>query len=182
MVKREKGFTLVELLIVIVVISILAALVIVAYTNVQAKASYAHMRSDMETLKKELEIYKVNTGAYPDSQGCVNQSGQTNYQSGWCGWDQGTGNSFIPGLVPAYVTATPNLDANLPQRDSYLYQSRAADDTNPGTARYELIRFRGGEIGGLSTVERANNPDLLLGSGYDGLAWGFKSDSSSAWW
>lgn len=180
MVKHEKGFTIVELLIVIVVISILAALVIVAYTNVQAKASYSHMRSDMETLKKELEVYKVNTGTYPDSSACANVN--YNYQSGWCGWDQGTGNSFIPGLVPTYVSATPNLDAGLPQRDSYLYQSRAADDTNPGAARYELIRFRGGELGGLSSVERTNNPDLLLGSGYDGLAWGFRSDSSSAWW
>lgn len=64
---REKtyGFTIVELLIVIVVIGILAAITIVAYTGVQNQAYNATVKSDLANAAKQIEIAKVELGRYP---------------------------------------------------------------------------------------------------------------------
>jgi len=61
-----RGFTIVELLIVIVIIGILAAIVIVAYTGIQNNARDVAFRSDLTNIAKKLEIAKVtNGGNYP---------------------------------------------------------------------------------------------------------------------
>ncbi len=62
---RQPGFTIVELLIVVVVIGILAAIVIVAYNGVQSSANTAAVKSDLATIAKKLELYRVKQGAYP---------------------------------------------------------------------------------------------------------------------
>jgi len=65
--KKYPGFTIVELLIVIVVIGILAAITIVAFNGVQNKANIAALQSDLSNASKKLQIDKVNTGAFPDT-------------------------------------------------------------------------------------------------------------------
>ncbi len=64
---RQSGFTIVELLIVIVVIGILAAITIVAYNGVQNRANDIAIQNDLAQLSKKLEMYKVDssTGTYP---------------------------------------------------------------------------------------------------------------------
>ncbi len=68
-VKPQPGFTIVELLIVIVVIGILAAIVIVAYTGITQRAVSASLTSDLEQAAKKLDIAKVSdpSNAYPTS-------------------------------------------------------------------------------------------------------------------
>lgn len=61
----KKGFTIVELLIVIVVIGILAAISIVAYTGIQQQARDSERATDMAALQKMVEAYYVNHGQYP---------------------------------------------------------------------------------------------------------------------
>lgn len=67
MKKTISGFTIVELLIVIVVIGILAAIVIVAYSGVQNRAYDTSVQSDMRNIAKQLEAGKVDspTESYP---------------------------------------------------------------------------------------------------------------------
>ncbi len=61
----ERGFTIVELLIVIVVIGILAAIVIVAYNGVQNRAKLTAAQTAGENLAKKIEAFNGVTGAYP---------------------------------------------------------------------------------------------------------------------
>ena len=62
---KQQGFTIVELLIVIVVIGILAAITIVAYNNVNDKARASSAVSALDQAKKKLELYKAENGGYP---------------------------------------------------------------------------------------------------------------------
>lgn len=54
-----------ELLIVIVVIAILAAITVVAYNGIQNRANDASVQSDLANIAKKYELYQVDNGAYP---------------------------------------------------------------------------------------------------------------------
>lgn len=62
MKKTISGFTLVELLIVIVVIAILAAISIVAYTGIQSRANDASIRSAATQIERAMRLYAVDHG------------------------------------------------------------------------------------------------------------------------
>ncbi|HXY18258.1 MAG TPA: type II secretion system protein [Candidatus Nitrosopolaris sp.] len=62
---RNQGFTIVELLIVIVVIGILATLVITTYNGVQSKARDTKRKTDINALQGQVEAYNTNAGFYP---------------------------------------------------------------------------------------------------------------------
>lgn len=63
--KRQQGFTIVELLIVVVVIAILAAITIVAYSGITAQAKEAALKTDLTTAAKKLNLEKVESGSFP---------------------------------------------------------------------------------------------------------------------
>ena len=64
-VKKSKGFTIVELLIVIVVIGILATLVIVTFSGIQQRARDTQRQTDINAIQGHLEAYYASTGTYP---------------------------------------------------------------------------------------------------------------------
>jgi len=61
------GFTIVELLIVIVVIAILAAITIVAYNGIQNRANDSAVQSDIRNIRQQALLYQVDSpqGGYP---------------------------------------------------------------------------------------------------------------------
>ena len=61
----KKGFTIVELLVVIVVIGILAAITIVAYTGLTRRAKIASLESDLSSSLRFLQLFKVDNGEFP---------------------------------------------------------------------------------------------------------------------
>lgn len=65
MSKRAYGFTIVELLIVVVVVAILAAISIVAYTGIQNRASDSALQSDLRNIGSKLAEYHAIHGHYP---------------------------------------------------------------------------------------------------------------------
>lgn len=90
----QKGFTIVELLIVIVVIGILAAITFMAYNGVQDRAGDSRLDSDAAHIKTAIEMYKADNGVYPsvcaaDNTGCAISS-------------------LSPVLVPKYIATLPS--------------------------------------------------------------------------
>ena len=63
--KSRKGFTIVELLIVVVVIAILAAITIVSYNGITASAKESAIKSDLATAAKKLNVHKIQEGSFP---------------------------------------------------------------------------------------------------------------------
>ena len=61
----QPGFTIVELLIVVVVIAILAAITIVAFNGVQNRARQAKAQSDIASVLRLIEAYNAEKGYYP---------------------------------------------------------------------------------------------------------------------
>lgn len=65
MQKTKSGFTIVELLIVIVVIAILAAITIVAYNGIQQRARASSASTALNQANKKLALYAIDNSAYP---------------------------------------------------------------------------------------------------------------------
>lgn len=67
--QKSTGFTVVELLIVIVVIAILATISVVAYTGIQRRARISTVKSETNVFLKQAEIFKIDspTSRYPSS-------------------------------------------------------------------------------------------------------------------
>ncbi len=66
--QQLRGFTIVELLIVIVVIGILAAITIVAYNGITQRAHVVTLQSDLSQNYTTLSEYQITNGAYPANQ------------------------------------------------------------------------------------------------------------------
>lgn len=75
---NSRGFTIVELMIVIVVIAILAAISIVAYTNIQSRAQISRTQSELRQLGQAIQLHQADSGALPTSQQAIRQALEDN--------------------------------------------------------------------------------------------------------
>ena len=117
--QRQTGFTIVELLIVIVVIAILAAISIVAYNGIQQRARDSQRSNDIATIQKALEMYHVNNGGYPACSVTAYQPGGVR---GSCYSDSV---NFVAALSPKYLAAVPKDPVNSgEQRYRYVFGSK----------------------------------------------------------
>ena len=67
--KNKSGFTIVELLIVVVVIAILAAITIVSYNGVTNRANDSAVQQDLATIAKKIQLSYTQKGVYPIGAG-----------------------------------------------------------------------------------------------------------------
>lgn len=81
--RQKQGFTIVELLIVVVVIAILAAITIVAYNGIQNRANDTAVKSDVSSFAKKIELVKVSGDTYPASLSSLTgfKASQSSYAS-----------------------------------------------------------------------------------------------------
>lgn len=66
-INRKRGFTLVELLIVVGIIGILATLLMANFIGVRQRARDAQRKSDIRQIQSALEFYRSDLGTYPAS-------------------------------------------------------------------------------------------------------------------
>lgn len=127
LIKRKlTGFTLIELLVIISIIGLLSSVTIVKLDDAKSMARDARRLADLNTIKKALEMYRVENGVYPSTGGVTN--------SYWACSPNGlpTNSVWIPNLAPNYISSLPR-DPRNPTNcvEDYNYK---ADENN-----YKLI-------------------------------------------
>lgn len=75
--KRQLGFTLVELIIVIVVIGILTAAITVSYIGGQKNTYDTTVQNDLRNIAAAMKTYRANTGAYPSNATAISSMNNT---------------------------------------------------------------------------------------------------------
>lgn len=65
--KKEKGFTLLEIMVVIVILGILASMIVPNLLGNKDKADRQKVVSDVVALENALDMYKLDNGSYPSS-------------------------------------------------------------------------------------------------------------------
>ena len=86
-----RAFTLIELLIVVLIIAILAAIAVPNFLEFQTRAKVARVKADLRTLATGIEAYRADFNAYPEGT-----DNPDNY-------DPRSGN-FLGNLAPGYYT------------------------------------------------------------------------------
>ena len=112
------GFTIVELLIVIVVIGILAAISVVAYNGITQSAKNAQTQQAAAQWLKALQLYRAEKGSWPGFNTCLGQgykygiSGNDTSGGAQCRLDAGQTNGFVSlssfdSAMAAYLSGQP---------------------------------------------------------------------------
>ena len=134
MKKTTSGFTIVELLIVIVVIGILSAISIVAYNGVQSRAQLSAASSQVDQLAKKIEVEKIDRPAYLGSiKDCPTPA------SGNACFVQPSDTTVVyaPISTNAYgATVTPGYELASLQPAQFLYRANVEQ-----TGASEFLRF-----------------------------------------
>jgi len=142
-----RGFTIIELLVVIVVIAILSAVTIIAYSGVQREARDNERKTDIATISRNLEIFYNKNGYYPGIGQLKSNSGDT-----YAGWRS----TNLPDLDRVYVLAPlaaddkehsiigddENLNNPTPEQYQYLPQHSNGAYCGGGSAGNPCVRYQ----------------------------------------
>ncbi len=104
--KARSGFTLVEILIVVVILGILAAIVIPQFTDASTEAKYSSLASNLQMLRAQIELYKIQHNDIPPALATfANQMTMTTDVNG-----STTGSDFGPYMRDIPVEPFTNSD------------------------------------------------------------------------
>ena len=139
--KRQSGFTIIELLIVIAIIGILATLVLTNFQGAQAKGRDTVRTSDMNSVYQKLEEFYNENGGYPDGalDGTVavgvNEAEATGTTDVLPGIDEGALTDEDGTLiVETFATADTLTEPDLPDTtDEYIYSAYGCDSATATT-------------------------------------------------
>lgn len=135
-IRNSKGFTIVELLIVIIIIGILAALVLNSFRGVQERARDTERQTDINAQAGQLEVYYTDNGGYPTYTGEINTDS----------WIQGAlkGADLNAWRAPNQ-TSNSMVNTATPTKDQYGYTPLQDDGTTACTtapcAKYKLYWY-----------------------------------------
>lgn len=177
----RRGFTIVELLVVIVVIAVLAAISIVAYNGVQARARDASRMSNLKRIAQAIEMYYIDNNHYPaiqDGSGVESSCGSQTENWGHCDRTKQLSDALAP-----YLTLDPvSLSSATTGTTYYYYYNSAGTDNYMHYGIMVYLEGTGGRNDGgyyTNAYELGNNPTYCTSvySG-SGAAWGWSSSNT----
>ncbi len=130
---RNRGFTLVEILIVVVILGILAAIVVPQFTNASQEATKGALASQLQTINSQVELYRVqHNGELPHDHSVgmdgVGDLGDAVGSAQHDGWGVMVENDFLKDEPNNGYTRSSNVEVN----DVYTYAAPAANGASPG--------------------------------------------------
>ena len=143
---EPRGFTIVELLIVIVVIAILAAITIVAYNGIQANARDSARISKVKAISKAIELYYVNNDRYPpihDGVGAETTCGSQTENWGHC--DR---NKQLADMLAPYMTIDPTSLSSATQGNYFYHYTSQSGDSHQSYGLMVYLEGNGGASDG----------------------------------
>jgi general secretion pathway protein G len=108
--RAQRGFTLVELMVVVAIVALLAAIIIPNYVHARAQASVSQSEANIKQIATSLELYYADNQAYPATGGGTVTP------------------ALFGGAVNPYLTATPT---NALGRKEYAYANVPAAGGKP---------------------------------------------------
>lgn len=126
--RTKNAFTLIELLIVVAIIGILAAIAVPNFLNAQLRAKLARETAQMKTIADALEMYRMDNNAYPNDHDLD-------------AYDQGREHGLFSltspvsyiGSVPQQVFVNKTLNGSLNFGDSNAYAKNGRPDYEMGS-------------------------------------------------
>lgn len=109
--RHRSGFTIVELLVVIVIIGILAAITIVSYTGITQKAIVSSLTSDLDNAAKQLKLYNQLYGSFPTTMNASNCPTAPNVDNTYC-LKASSGNTFTYSSIAPSVFHLTETNVN----------------------------------------------------------------------
>ena len=168
---KQSGFTIVELLIVIVVIGILAAITIVAYNGIQTRAENTKTINAVASYAKGIMSYAATYGTYPITAGypCLGSASLCARVAGGAGGCAATSDGSV-GQVPAFNTDISQImGPSLPSPSSQTMvcgtntYSGAYYRPSTGTQAWIVFYLRGNqqcEVAGVTVSARNQQDDM----------------------
>jgi type II secretion system protein G len=93
----DRGFTLIEILVVVILLGILAVIVIPQFTNASNDAQEAALKSNLHRIRKQIELYRAeHHETYPSKQRFLEQMMTKTRPNGTAGGDLGPYLTMIP--------------------------------------------------------------------------------------
>jgi prepilin-type N-terminal cleavage/methylation domain-containing protein len=113
--RSEEGFTLIELMIVIVILGVLAGIVIFAVGGIQDTGNLAACKSDLKTVDVAVEAYqaKHGVGNYPANLDPTLTTGSDRFLRAQAGLVGNTLTNTAGGYVITYTPATGDVSSNM---------------------------------------------------------------------
>lgn len=167
---RNLGFTIVELLIVIVVIGILAAISIVAYSGVQSRARDSARLAKINSIAKAIELYNTEKGRYPAIQDGIGRESTCGSQTE--SWGHCDRNKELADLLAPYLKIDPTSLSDATQGSNYYHYTSQSTDNFQSYGMMVFLEGSGGQNDGgyfSNALEIGSKPSYCVGK-YTGTA------------
>lgn len=166
--QRARGFTIVELLIVVVVIAILAAITVVAYTGIQNRAHDSSVKNDLRQLTTKVEAYRAEFGAAPRGDAVL---GTLGLKVSRASYGDLTLSSSSDSSNILYCSPAANT-----QTYAWIARSKSGTIWFQGTAGTGTFVYSAAD-----TTELCANAGITVTGGTSDRSWGQLADTWASW-